>query len=449
MTDHEKKIMKVKIQLQNSHPFLSYLLMHMNISPREGIPTLCVTNTGKLYYNPEYVDTLTLAKAKSALAHEALHMVLGHVFRCTKWYAEYRDLLNRCADIIVNGLLIKEGFEMDEHWILPDSNGDLVYLDKHGKTKVIQNVAEKESLESLFHKLLDDLPKQKMACRGQCKGGSGQGDGQSGGGSSDSDNEGGEQGSGGGGDSPIKGDRIDEHRYEKDDSTKKQPDKPGDISEEWKFRVTEAASMAKQRGKLSGSMSSAIKFLTEPQIDWRTKLARFLVAAMPSNTTWNRPSRRSRALGVYLPSTKKDEHVDAVIHVDTSGSISEKELCMFLSEVTGILASYDSVDLHLIQCDAQIQSVEKMSRQNGDQFKEGYKFKGRGGTSHIPVVDWVNENTTGRTLLISCTDGYSDVDRCYPKLKDDCYKMFVVVGDAYSTELHQYGEVLCLKKGSR
>ena len=434
MEDHEKRIMKVKIQLQNSHPFLSYMLMHMHIEPSEAVPTMCVTNKGNIYYSPTFVNSLTLNQAKGVLAHEALHMVLGHVFRCTKWYKEYQELLNWCADLIVNGLLMKEGFELTEGCICPDKNGHFTYTDKDGNRVTISDVAEEESLESLFMRLKDDLPVQRVKkfCAGSCSSGSGEKDGDDPSGGGSGRNEGEE-------DRDLKGKGFDEHRYEKDESADSEPSKPGDISEDWKFRITEAASVAKQRGKLSGTMASVIDFITESQVDWRTKLARFIIAALPANASWNRPSRRSNAIGVYLPHTIKEEHVDAIVHVDTSGSIADEELRVFLSEMVGILSSYDSVDLTMIQCDSEIREVRKLER---DEDFSKFVFKGRGGTSHRDVVDWVNNNTEGKTVLISCTDGYSDIESCYPALKDNCSTMFVVVKGGYSKSIESFGEIL-------
>jgi predicted metal-dependent peptidase len=64
----------------------------------------------------------------------------------------------------------------------------------------------------------------------------------------------------------------------------------------------------------------------------------------------------------------------------------------------------------LIDCDAAVQQVvviEEGQSIDGSALPwEGRPFKGRGGTSFVPVFQWVESNNEQPDLLIYFTDGY-------------------------------------------
>jgi len=62
-------------------------------------------------------------------------------------------------------------------------------------------------------------------------------------------------------------------------------------------------------------------------------------------------------------------------------------------------------------CDAQIQQVIRTTEI--ETFLRDIKFKGRGGTSHIPVFEYIDRNIKHPDVVICITDGYSE----YPTKK--------------------------------
>ena len=66
--------------------------------------------------------------------------------------------------------------------------------------------------------------------------------------------------------------------------------------------IHQAAEAAKAQGKLSGNLESIISDITDPKVDWKAVLARFLRANNKSDFTWVRPNRRFISRGMYLPS---------------------------------------------------------------------------------------------------------------------------------------------------
>lgn len=92
--------------------------------------------------------------------------------------------------------------------------------------------------------------------------------------------------------------------------------------------------------------------LLHPQIDWRTQLWRYL-SRTPLD--FNGYDRRFIHQGLYLDALQDEEnHLTALIAVDTSGSIADDDLRQFLTEVDGIRNAYPSLDVKLYFVDCEI-----------------------------------------------------------------------------------------------
>lgn len=104
-----------------------------------------------------------------------------------------------------------------------------------------------------------------------------------------------------------------------------------------------------------------------------------------------------------------------VIALDTSGSCSEGLLRRFVTRTYEILKSSegfgDKVNVHIIQCDARVQSDIKITSVSDlESYRDGFSVRGRGGTDFRPVFDHVAELTAAGEFvdlrgLIYFTDG--------------------------------------------
>jgi predicted metal-dependent peptidase len=140
----------------------------------------------------------------------------------------------------------------------------------------------------------------------------------------------------------------------------------------------------------------------EPKLDWRQLLYKHILNLVPIDYRLTPPSKKSHSLGIYLPSVHK-ERFECVVAIDTSGSISQEMLKDFVSEVLGILLSFESAEVHVISCDAQVQTVQTVS--NFIEVSD-IEVKGGGGTSFVPVFEYLKENLPDTKLVIYLTDGY-------------------------------------------
>ena len=76
--DYKFKIQKATAQLTMDHPFVSAILLKHPIKERSDIPTLAVDGRGQIYYNPKFIDTLSVPQVVWGLAHEVFHRIGQH-----------------------------------------------------------------------------------------------------------------------------------------------------------------------------------------------------------------------------------------------------------------------------------------------------------------------------------------------------------------------------------
>jgi len=128
-----------------------------------------------------------------------------------------------------------------------------------------------------------------------------------------------------------------------------------------------------------------------------------------------RPSRKSRALGVYLPDTLK-ENLNITVAIDVSGSIGDKEYQEFISEMVGISKSFENVVMNCLFWDTEVTSDLVMKNGNIKIIEET-KVCGYGGTTFNCVSEYLKENRKKPNLMVVFTDGYIDDDYAKPECK--------------------------------
>ena len=126
---------------------------------------------------------------------------------------------------------------------------------------------------------------------------------------------------------------------------------------------------------------------------------------------------------------------DFVIAIDTSGSCSGELVKKFLEETVTILLDGNSffrtVNVHIIQCDAEIQDVVKITdKTEFEDYIRNLEFKGFGGTDFRPVFEYVNTMIDAGEFddlkgLIYFTDG----NGTYPKRRPPYETAFIFVDD--------------------
>ena len=147
------------------------------------------------------------------------------------------------------------------------------------------------------------------------------------------------------------GDGMDDHDWEgAEELTQEEKDALGREVDE---AIRQGALVA---GKLGSGGARALEDLLRPEVDWREVLREFIQSVCAGNdfSTWSRPNRRFVSAGVYMPSGISQQVKELVIALDTSGSIGQRELTAFLSEVKAVCDMVHPERIRLLYWDTEI-----------------------------------------------------------------------------------------------
>jgi predicted metal-dependent peptidase len=179
--------------------------------------------------------------------------------------------------------------------------------------------------------------------------------------------------------------------------------KPDPIQErEWKAKIAQAKTKAKLAGKDPGGIGELVDKILNPKVNFKDLLHATIQNLVKFDHRLTPPNRRHIGQDYYLPSMYGNSF-RGVIAIDSSGSVSTKELQYFLGVIDNILSSFHSYEIDIIGWSADVHTHKKL--ETGDQCKK-LTFKDRGGTCVGPVFKWVTEKTKGEIdALIILTDG--------------------------------------------
>ena len=175
-----------------------------------------------------------------------------------------------------------------------------------------------------------------------------------------------------------------------------------------------------EAGSGKGSLRRAVARLTEPQVDWKSVLKRFIGKAMSSSEQYL-GSRRHLYKGDYFygEKNKYESLENAVVAVDTSGSMSVEAIELILSEVKGIITAKKIKNTTIVYFDDGIQDTDTIK--GTKKVFDMRKAKGGGGTSFLEPLQYMEaEYKKGKMQLgVFMTDGYANLNLPIPKFKKE------------------------------
>lgn len=387
--DIESKLAAARTRLIIDKPFLGALVLRLPVVMAD--PQWCkttATDARKFYYNPEFIEQLTLAETQFILAHEALHCALSHFARREHRIKHRWDL---ACDFAINPLLIKDG--------LTAPPGTLYEKTYDGMTaeEIYPYIEDNENQETLDQHLYDQ-PKEQSSNQSQN--------------SNPPPPKPEEENDEGKGQSPQQ--QPDEETGGAPQPPPLSHDEAENLSVQWQQRLAGAAQQAMQAGKLSGDMARLVDFLLQPRLPWRMLLARYMTSLARDDYSYTRPSTR-RGDPAIFPSLRSSQ-VDVVIALDTSGSITPEEMQEFVTEIDAIKGQIRArITLHA--CDEALDEKGPWNFEPWEEFTLPQDIKGGGGTDFRPVFKWADTLDRTPNLLIYFTDAegmFPEVPPYYP-----------------------------------
>lgn len=166
----------------------------------------------------------------------------------------------------------------------------------------------------------------------------------------------------------------------------------------------------KSIGTLPMELSTALSlWLPKSETPWQEIVKRHVVGSLKGNykCTWGREHKR---YGNLLPGRIRSRTINAFVAIDSSGS-TQYELNSFASELHKIFRIIRG-NVKVIVCDCKIHDVYTFKGKIKDNT-----FRGGGGTSFIPVFDFVKTQRPQPDVLIYLTDTCGDFPNYKPSYK--------------------------------
>lgn len=377
-----EKLITARISLLLKAPFFGNLATRLKlVNADDWLPT-AATDGRNLYYNSEFVNKLPQKQIEFLVGHEVLHLVYDHMGRNGD---RDRRLFNIAADYCVNADLKQQRI------------GDFIPIGLYDKKfdgwsaeevyDYLYENAEKIDISNLLKQVLDEHLDE---------------DGEDGNGDEEGNGEGKDGDAkrpGGKGDSDEEGDGEGKGRPGKMTAEEKKQ-----LRDEIREAVLQAAEAA-GAGNLPLGVKRMINQLTNPQMNWREIIRQNIQSLVKNDFTWMRASRRSWHMDAVMPGTNFAETIDVCVSIDASGSMSDAMLRDILSEVKGIMQSFDDFKLQVWSFDTEVYNHTVFTPENIDEI-DYWDVEGGGGTLFEANWEFMKENDISPKFFIMFTDGY-------------------------------------------
>ncbi len=395
----ETKLAAARTKLILDKPFLGALVLRlpMEAAAQDWCPTTA-TDARKFYYNPAFIDALSLDETQFMLAHEALHCALSHFARRQHRRKLHWDM---ACDYAINPLLLAEGLRAPP--------GSLHLSEFKGMTaeEIYPCLQDKDDEEPLDNHLYDKDNSENASGSSRSEKDLTEDQPQP---EPDPDALGGAE--------PTQGQQTAQTTHGEPEPLT--PEEKDALNIQWQQRLAGAAQQAMQAGKFGGEMARMIDHLLQPQLPWRQLLAHYMTNTARDDFSYMRPSRRA---GDYILPSLRSHQIQLVVALDTSGSIRAEEMEEFISEVNALKAQLRA-RVTLLACDSEIDKQAPWIFESWDDFAVPAKITGGGGTAFEPIFEWIERQDQPPDLLVY----FTDAEGSFPKRPPNYPVIWLVKG---------------------
>jgi len=358
------------------------------------IPT-AATNGKKIWFNPQFVMSLSIDELIGLLCHEWMHVMFLHPFRLQ---GRNHKIFNIAGDAVINWILLYEN-----KLKLPNPRIDR--SDARNKdTEEMYDIIEKEMKPPEPPKGEEQEKGEEEQESEESEAGSGEGEKE------EESSEGKVEGSGKGGGDSEKEDEKGEPSEEKisnesfDEVVPFEGDEeetPQELESRVKETVEKALMIARQRGTVPGWAEDIIESLYEPVVPWEQIVQQWFSEKAKEDYTWKRPNRRYS--DIYLPKLESPAVGHIAFLEDTSGSMQDIELSQISGQLEYLMDTF-RMEMTIIYFDYAFQGMIHIDR--GDKINLN-KHPGRGGTRFSVGFEKLEEMNLIQDLkgIVILTDG--------------------------------------------
>jgi predicted metal-dependent peptidase len=371
-----KRLKKAHVTLMRNPETCLYagILMMGDSYVDETVPT-AYTDGRDCVYGIEFVETLTDPQLAGLVLHEKLHIVLRHPIRLHGIFKKDPMLTNMAADFAANILI-------------NDLKNKCVELPPGA---LLDEMFRGWSVVKIYDYLKQNVTNPPPPPRGR-KPGEG-GSGGSGSGQGETVTVNGKQYSTG---------KMDEHDF--DGMGGATPEELGKIEKDINEALHQGGILA---GRLGAKVPRAIKDLLVAKVDWRDALRDFwsTVVRGKDEFSWKSYDMRRYSMGMLLPVSISETIGEVIVAIDTSGSIGQRELSEFATELVSLCNAVSPSSLRVLWWDTQVHG-EQLFVDNYDEIATMLKPLGGGGTHVSSVSKYLVEHDARPEAVIIFTDGH-------------------------------------------
>ena len=346
MIPKDVKLDQAKTKLMLENPYFGTLVTSLEM--RVNINIASFRPLGDvLEYNDEYLEVLSVGELSTVLANSVMHQALFHSERGKD---KVVSVWNLASDYAINDLLVENGF------MLPP----------------MSNYASRFELlyaEQIYTILLAELDLK--------------------------DND----------------EAVDEQQTQEQNEELEEQNVPEELlaQEEYELLLEQLNIKLEKYGDLPKGIERFVESKGEVKVSWRDKLYRYVNTHAKSDYRMFPPSKKHLYRGIALPSIYGEE-LKIIVAIDTSASIDDELLKVFLVELYEIMQVFTHYVIELIECDASIQNIQRLTPQEALEPT----LKGGGGTNFTPVFDYVENLNEDFKFLIYFTDGKGSFPKYEP-----------------------------------
>jgi predicted metal-dependent peptidase len=349
----QDRVTKSHIAIMRSKEFclFSGVLSIGDVNFSDKVPT-AGTNGRDVTYNPDWIQTLPTKELNFIVLHEAIHKAFQHMHIWKGLFKKNPMLTNMAADYVVNATI--KNADPDENIAVMPESGLYDQRFDNMTTKQIFDILQKENPQSDGVTVV-----------------------------------------------------LDEHGFDEaealDDNEVKKV----------KEQIDQALRQGEiLRGKMAGNQIRGVTDFLKPKVDWRRELRQFVnsICKSKDKSSWRKPHRRYISQDIYMPSMIGESVGDIVIGVDTSGSIGQEEINLFLSEIVSICEDVTPKSVVLVYWDHEVAGVEQYKEGEYQRLKATTKPRGGGGTHVGCLNEYIRSEKLKPETTIVFTDGYVEDD---------------------------------------
>lgn len=355
-------------------PFYSHICSNTNKYKTKDLKTAGVTledDRFVLYYNEDFFNSLSWIHRQGLLIHEFLHIIFGHVTSRAKYEKNGRPdraWLYAC-DFAINSLIeerrLPPGGLMPGRWrelsISERKKHNQEYIDAYDRFKVVvRNWPKGKSSEWYFKEINKNRKDFEIITRDE------------------------------------------EFDFGHSGWSRISPEEAELLKDKTKKLIEEAVSICQSSnrwGSVSNKLQKELKLIMEGSISWKDILRNFV----QTSTTIHRTSsikKINRRYPYIHPGRKREKTTKIVVCIDQSGSIDDKSLKKFFTELDNLS---EFIEFVVVPFDSEVIESGIFTWKKGEKVE--HKRVARGGTDFSPPTKWINDNFSEFDAALFMTDG--------------------------------------------